>query len=89
MRRVLKQIVSNITTNYFPYPPSRAAEQMYPTSRSMLLKGNHDNACGQDLYDHVIKFDQCFYIHCPLPYVWTMCVKARVKLENKIIQILR
>ncbi len=78
----------NITTDYFPYPACRAAE-MYPTSTSVLLNGNHDHAWGQDLYDHVIKFDQCFYIHCPQPYVCTMYVKARVKLENKIIQILR
>ena len=28
------------------------------------------------------------YMHCPQPYMWTMNVKARVKLDNKIIQIL-
>jgi hypothetical protein len=56
--------------------------------KDVLRNGNHDHGCGQDLYDHVIKFDQCFYMHCPQPYVWTMHVKARVELDNKIIQIL-
>ena len=55
----------------------------------MLRKSKQNHGCGLDLYDHVIKFDQCFYMHCPQPYVWTMYVKARVKLDNKIIQILR
>ncbi len=54
----------------------------------VLRNGNLDHGCGQDLYDHVIKLGQCLYMHCPQLYVWTMYVKARVKFDNKIIQIL-
>jgi hypothetical protein len=42
----------------------------------------------QDLYDLVLQFDPSFYTHCPHIRQRTMYVKALVKFDNMIIQIL-